>query len=233
MRWIGTSGFQYPEWKGKFYPENLPARGMLPYYAERFSTTEINYSFRRIPSAQTISNWAGATPQKFRFSFKAPQRITHYARLLNCAEVLEVFGGAVSAMGTKLGPILFQLPPQFKKDFSRLAEFLPTVAGRFRSAFEFRHDSWFDDEVYHLLAAHNAALCIAESEEIETPRVKTADFGYLRLRREDYTLTKLRSWARFVEEQSGWEEAFVYFKHEEQAVGPNFAQQFSELVGQE
>lgn len=229
MNWVGTSGFQYPEWKGKFYPNDLSAAKMLPCYADRFSTTEINYSFRRIPSESTISKWAGATPQQFKFSFKAPQRITHFAKLGNCQEILGVFVKAISLMNHKLGVVLFQLPPQFKKDAQRLSEFLPLLPNETRSAFEFRHESWFDDEVFEILKRFNVALCVAENEEFKVPPVSTSNFGYLRLRREDYTTTDLAKWADWISEQP-WKETFIYFKHEELAVGPRFATDFLRLL---
>ncbi len=232
MNWVGTSGFQYPEWKGKFYPNDLSAPKMLPFYAEHFSTTEINYSFRRIPSESTISKWAGATPERFKFSFKAPQRITHFAKLVNCAEILEVFLKAVMPMDPKLGVVLFQLPPQFKKDAQRLSDFLPLLPKGTRSAFEFRHESWFDDEVFGILKRFNVALCVAENEEFEVPAVSTGNFGYLRLRREDYTTTDLRKWVNWISEQP-WKETFIYFKHEELAIGPKFATEFLTLLAQQ
>ncbi len=230
--WIGTSGFQYPEWKGKFYPEKMPASKMLPYYAEHFTSTEINYTFRRIPAETTIRAWSGATPARFRFSFKAPQRVTHFSKLRGCAELLQVFHAAISTAGEKTGPVLFQLPPTFRKDVEVLRAFLAEVPAGMRAAFEFRHESWFDDTVFETLRAANAALCIAENEELATPSVVTADFGYLRLRREDYARAGVKRWARWIgEQQPRWSEAFVYFKHEEQAVGPKFARQLQEDLG--
>jgi uncharacterized protein YecE (DUF72 family) len=224
--WIGTSGFQYPEWKGKFYPEAMPASKMLPFYGERFTSTEVNYTFRRIPAAKTILDWSSKTPERFRFSFKAPQRVTHFAKLRGCAEVLEVFAKAISVADKKLGPVLFQLPPTFVKDAEVLRAFLADVPKGIRAAFEFRHKSWFDDTVFQTLREANAALCIAENEELATPVVATADFGYLRLRREDYTPSQIKQWGDSIGENEGaWSEAFVYFKHEERAVGPKFAEQ--------
>lgn len=222
--WIGTSGFQYPEWKGKFYPEKMPAGKMLPYYAEHFATTEINYTFRRIPAEKTIVAWSDATPARFKFAFKAPQRVTHFAKLRGCADILGVFHSAISAGGEKLGPVLFQLPPTFKKDADVLRAFLADVPTGMRPAFEFRHESWFDDAVFDLLRGANAALCVAENEELATPKIVTANFGYLRLRREDYTQPQIKRWAKWIgEQQLRWREAFVYFKHEDRAVGPKFA----------
>ena len=155
--WIGTSGFQYPEWKGTFYPETMSPKKMLPFYAERFGTTEINYSFRRIPSAKTISDWSNATPSEFRFSLKAPQKITHFARLRECADTLNFFHSVISDLKEKLGIVLFQLPPDFVKDAPRLKTFLETMPKTLRAAFEFRHSSWFDEEIYSVLQIGRAS----------------------------------------------------------------------------
>lgn len=222
--WIGTSGFQYPAWKGKFYPEKMPARKMLPYYAEHFASTEINYTFRRIPAEKTILSWSSATPPRFKFAFKAPQRVTHFAKLRGCAEILGIFHAAISSAGGKLGPVLFQLPPTFKKDADLLRAFLADVPRGMCAAFEFRHASWFDEAVFETLRDGKAALCIAENEELATPKVVTTDFGYLRLRREDYTRSQIKRWSKWIgEQQSLWPEVCVYFKHEDQGIGPQFA----------
>ena len=229
-RWIGTSGFQYPEWKGTFYPEDLPAAKMLPFYAERFSTTEINYTFRRIPSPKTIENWCALTPQNFRFALKAPQKITHFAKLSGCDDTLTYFYKVVSALGERLGPILFQLPPFLKKDVTLLSDFLRCFPSEMRAAFEFRHVSWLDDEVFSELKARNVALCIADSEKLSTPFVQTATFGYLRLRREDYTPADVQKWAQKVKSDNGnWSDVFVYFKHEESGVGPKLANEMTAM----
>jgi uncharacterized protein YecE (DUF72 family) len=231
--WIGTSGFQYPEWKGMFYPEDLPASKMLSYYAERFASTEINYSFRRIPSEAVIAKWITLTPERFRFSLKAPQKVTHFARLRECGETMACFHSIVLGLGDKLGPVLLQLPPNFAKDVPRLHSFLEELPKEMKVAFEFRHSSWFDDEVFEELRAHNAALCSAESEDLRTPSVATADFGYLRLRREDYTEANLADWAGYVRRQaSQWSDAFVYFKHEKTGIGPKFGKRFTELLAE-
>jgi uncharacterized protein YecE (DUF72 family) len=228
--WTGTSGFQYPEWKGSFYPDDLPLKRMLPFYAERFSSTEVNYSFRKIPTENTLSNWNSLTPPEFRFSFKAPQKVTHFARLRDCADTLNLFAQSVSTIGEKLGSILFQLPPDFAKDAARLSEFLKTLPSSIKPAFEFRDESWLDDEVFSILRDHNAALCLAENEDLATPRIATASFGYLRLRREDYNLAALKSWAAFVLDQKKvWADVYIYFKHEERGVGPKFARQMIEI----
>ena len=231
--WIGTSGFQYPEWKGSFYPEEMPASKMLSFYSERFTSTEVNYTFRRIPAAKTIAAWSAATPTRFKFAFKAPQRITHFAKLRDCAEFLKIFQAAIAPADAKLGPVLFQLPPSFKKDAEVLSAFVREIPTEMRAAFEFRHQSWFDDSIFQILRGANSALCIAENEEFLTPSVATADFGYLRLRREDYTLANLRKWAGWIgDQEKHWPEAFIYFKHEERAVGPKFANKMAALLAQ-
>ena len=206
---------------------------MLPYYAERFSTSEINYTFYRIPNSKTIEGWDTATPEYFRFGLKAPQKITHIAKLRDCGELLDIFQRVVSGLGSKLGPVLFQLPPSFKRDQPLLAEFLAGLPTGIRAAFEFRHSSWFDDEVFALLQKHNVALCIAESGDLTTPTQATADFGYLRLRREDYGNADIARWGRFIQAQKDrWSHSFVYFKHEESGIGPKLAQQLKdELAG--
>ncbi len=210
--WIGTSGFQYAEWKGNFYPDDLPAAKMLPFYAERFSTTEINYTFHRIPSPKTIDNWRTQTPEKFRFALKAPQKITHWSKLRDCTDTLEYFCKVVTGLGDRLGPVLFQLPPTFKKDGDVLSSFLREFPSM-RAAFEFRHDSWFDDEVFDLLKSRNIALCVADTDTIATPKKITADYGYLRLRREDYTKSDVERWAEFVrDQQSRWSERLHLFQ---------------------
>ena len=203
---------------------------MLAYYAEHFGTTEENYSFRRIPSRETLAKWDEVTPAKFKFIFKAPQRITHFARFVECEEILKVFVDAITSMEEKLGVVLYQLPPQFKKDAVRLEAFLKILPSKVRSAFEFRDTSWFDEEVYSMLRKYNCAICVAESEELATPAVSTAKFGYLRLRREDYTAAQLKMWATFVQGQKEWSDSFIYFKHEERAVGPKFAEEFEKLL---
>lgn len=231
--WIGTSGFQYPEWKGTFYPEDLPAAKMLPFYAERFSSTEVNYTFRRIPSAKTIEGWSKTTPEKFKFSLKAPQKVTHFAKLRNCADTLRYFHQVTSGLGEKLGAVLFQLPPSFKKDAPLLGSFLDEVPDGMRAAFEFRHASWFDDAVFALLKKRNTALCIADSAKLSTPVVATADYGYFRLRREDYVTSDVDRWAKVVAAQQGkWSEAFIYFKHEESGISPKLANEMLKLLGE-
>jgi uncharacterized protein YecE (DUF72 family) len=228
--WIGTSGFQYTEWKGSFYPEDLPAAKMLPFYAERLNTTEINYTFHRIPAAKTIDNWNKLTPANFRFALKAPQKITHWSKLRDCADTMRYFHDVTSGLAKKLGPVLFQLPPTFKKDAFVLADFVNCLPASARAAFEFRHESWFTDDIWEIFKTSNVALCINETADFAAPKISTADFGYLRLRREDYTTGDIERWSEFVRQRTDWADAFVYFKHEEAGIGPKFAKQMMELL---
>jgi len=225
---VGTSGYNFPEWKGTFYPAKIKPREMLPYYASRLSTVEINYTFYRMPNAKTVSGWSQAVPEGFTFVLKAPQRITHLARLRDVDDPLRYFTETIRPLGPKLGPILVQLPPNFKHDLSRLKDFLTLFPGDLRCACEFRHASWFTDDTYAALRAANAALCIADTEEGHTPLVATADFGYFRLRDEGYQKKALETWAGNVNELGkSWQDAFVFFKHEESGEGPKLAEQFA------
>jgi uncharacterized protein YecE (DUF72 family) len=226
---IGTSGYSYPEWRGTFYPDRLPPAQMLPYYAERFHTVELNNTFYRMPTAKTIAGWDEGTPAGFRFALKVPQRITHIARLRDVAEPFRYLLDTVAALGAKLGPLLLQLPPNFRKDAGRLDACLALVPPSVRLAAEFRHASWFDDDVYGILRTRNAALCIADTEEGTTPRVVTADFGYLRLRDRAYGPEELASWAQMAVRPE-WRDAFVYFKHEESGTGPALARELVALL---
>ena len=229
---VGTSGFQYAEWKGTFYPKTLSTPKMLPYYASHFSTTEINYSFRRIPSEKALTNWAAGTPAQFRFSMKALQEITHVRKLRDCGGVLERFCTALKTLDGKLGAVLFQLPPFLRSDTPLLKEFLATIPERLQSTFEFRHASWFNDGTYAALKAGKAALCIADTEELSTPVDVTADFGYFRLRNIGYKKADIARWAKVIgEQQKKWGTTYVYFKHEETGTGPKFARQLLEELG--
>jgi uncharacterized protein YecE (DUF72 family) len=228
---IGTSGYNYPEWRGSFYPEKFPIGKMLPYYAERFSTVEINYTFYRMPNPKTIAGWDAETPSHFSFTLKAPQRITHIARLREIDDPLRYFLDTVAGLGPKLGPVLFQLPPSFKKDLDRLGALLDRLPAGLRCALEFRHDSWYADEVYARLRAANAALCLADTEETTTPLEVTADWGYLRLRDQGYTAADLEEWSRTIARLgASWRDAYVYFKHEEAGTGPAFARQLQAIL---
>jgi uncharacterized protein YecE (DUF72 family) len=226
---IGTSGYNYPEWKGSFYPATLRPAAMLGYYAERFSTVEINYSFYRMPTPAMVRAWALATPAAFVLTLKAPKRITHDRRLDDVADPVALYLEAAAALGDKRGPLFFQLPPTFKKQVPRLRNLLALVPAGVRCAFEFRHESWFDDDVYDTLRAHDAALCIADTEAGSTPNVVTASWGYLRLRDVDYDDAQLQAWARTVQ-RPDWKDTYVYFKHEETASGPRLALRLREIV---
>jgi len=226
---VGTSGYNYPEWKGSFYPADLPASKMLAYYVERFSTVEINATFYRMPSVKTLTAWRDAAPDGFTFVLKAPQRITHMARLRDVNQPLAYFCETARALGARLGPLLFQLPPNFKKAADRLGDVLARLPPDLRAAFEFRHASWFDEEVYRLLRARNAALCVAETEEGATPAVATADWGYLRLRRVAYEERDLKEYVDRIKSQS-WSEVFVFFKHEEAGTGPALGARLQALL---
>lgn len=227
---VGTSGYSYKEWKGSFYPEDLPAAQMLRFYAERFSTVEINNTFYRMPEPKLLTHWKSQVPEGFRFVLKAPQRITHKKRLADAADDVEYLFSTAQVLGVSLGPILFQLPPYFRKDLSRLRDFLAGIPEGKACAFEFRHSSWFADEVYETLSSHGAALCVAETDESGQVELRpTADWGYLRLRKSDYQDGELAAWRDRLLGQP-WQEAWVFFKHEEEAKGPRFAARFASLV---
>jgi uncharacterized protein YecE (DUF72 family) len=231
---VGTSGWSYKEWKGSFYPEKLPAEDMLRFYSSRFPTVEVNNSFYRIPSERVLAGWAEQVPQAFRFVLKASRRVTHNSRLKDEDGSLEYFLRAVNPLGERLGPTLFQLPPTFKKDASRLQEFLTRLPRRWVAAIEFRHPTWFHDEVYDLLRARNVALVAVDEDEGEgtgAPLVPTASWGYLRLRRTQYDVAALQSWVDRIGNQP-WREAYVFLKHEEgKPSGPAVAEEMKELTG--
>jgi len=228
---VGTSGYSYKEWKGSFYPEDLPDSEMLRFYASRLTTVEINNTFYRMPTKALLEKWGGEVPPGFTFVLKAPQRLTHRKRLHDCAEDLRYFLETAGVLGNRLGPLLFQLPPFFKKDVARLRDFLALLPQGTRAAFEFRHDSWFDDETYETLRQGGATLCAADTDEggdLGPPLLPIADWGYLRLRRADYSEADLRSWAERVKALP-WSEAFVFFKHEDAGKGAQFAERFVAL----
>jgi uncharacterized protein YecE (DUF72 family) len=221
---VGTSGYSYKEWKGRFYPEKMKEADMLRFYAERFPTVEINNTFYRMPSAELLQRWAEQTGEAFTFVLKAPQRITHIKRLGDVADDVAFFLRTAGVLGSRLGPLLFQLPPFMKKDVGRLRGLLDLLPARPRAAFEFRHASWFDDEVRDALRARDAALCLADTdEEPLADLAATADWGYLRLRRLTYTDDDVAAWHARILAQP-WSEAFVFFKHEDEARGPELAQ---------
>lgn len=221
----GTSGFSYKEWKGAFYPEDLPAAGMLEYYASRLPTVEINNTFYRMPKSEVLDGWAEKTGDDFRFVLKASRRITHFKRLAGVEEELEYFLRTAATLGPRLGAVLFQLPPNMKKDLDRLRGFLDLLAAPATAAFEFRHASWFEGDVVELLRERGAALCTADTDEEAGEIVRTGQMGYLRLRRADYSDDELARWANLVS-TAGWDDAYVFFKHEDEAGGPRMAEAF-------
>ena len=227
----GTSGFSYAEWKGSFYPEDLSSDAMLAYYAERFDTVEINNTYYRMPKASVLEGWAAQVADRFRFVLKANRRITHFKKLKGSAvDDMEYFWSQATTLGDRMGPILVQLPPNFHRNLERLRAFLAALPDGVRPAFEFRHESWHDDDVYAALRGRNAALVIAQTEASETPLVATADWGYLRLRKTEYDDGEVAGWAERVQAQP-WDEAFVFFKHEDEGTGPALAAQFMGAVG--
>jgi len=232
MIWVGTSGYNYPEWKGTFYPVDLPAAKMLPYYAARFPTVEINYTFYRAPTEKILDGWSRATPDPFKLTLKAPKRITHDARLRECGDKVRQFLETAAVLGPKLGVLLFQLPPNLKADLALFDAFLDEFPPRVRAAFEFRHPSWFSAEVFDRLRARNLALCVADSEKLSTPVEITADYAYFRLRDEGYTPDDIARWGdTILERTSGCSDVFVYFKHEEEGKGPEFGRMLMDRVG--
>jgi len=227
----GTSGYNYDAWKGAFYPEKLAKSKMLSYYATQLSTVEINYTFYRMPNEKTMAGWAAQVGERFRFALKASQRITHQKRLSGCDDELAYFLKVSEALGEKRGPILFQLPPNMKIDLSRLGQFLRLLPRGVQSAFEFRHQSWLDETTFSTLREAGAALCIADTDDLSTPPVRTADYGYLRLRREDYDAATIKKWRRRIDELGISGDVYVYFKHEDGALGPKLARQLLDARG--
>jgi uncharacterized protein YecE (DUF72 family) len=233
----GASGFSYKPWKGPFYPEDLPDAEMLSYYAARLPAVEINNTFYRLPKAKMLEDWASQTPDGFRFVLKASRKITHIHRLKDVDEMVQYLFETAGTLSAKLGPLLFQLPPYMKKDLDRLRSFLDLVPDDRRVALEFRNASWFEDDVFEALRARDAALCIAETEPDDkesgsepAPLVATASWGYLRLRRENYSDADLEAWAGRMRGQ-GWSEAYVFFKHEDDGTAPKFALRLMQVVG--
>jgi uncharacterized protein YecE (DUF72 family) len=224
----GTSGYSYKEWLGHFYPEKLPAKEMLRYYAGHFPTVEINNTFYRMPKEEMLAGWRKEVPASFSFTLKAPQRITHQKRLKESGEEVAEFLRRAAVLGSQLGVVLYQLPPFMRKDLPRLRDFLALLPSDRRAAFEFRHESWQDDEIYTALRERDAALCVADTDEGDTPFVCTSGTGYLRLRRTHYDEKDLLAWVERVQAQP-LERVYIYFKHEDQALGTRFAKRFEEL----
>jgi len=225
----GTSGWSYPAWKGRFYPADLPASRMLSAYAARLPAVEINATFYRMPQARTLAAWREAVPSSFVFALKAPRRVTHVKRLAGAEDEVAFFLRTAAELGEALGPILWQLPPSLRKDLPLLGDFLALLPRGGRSAFEFRHPSWHDDAVLARLAEAGAALCVVDDVDRATPLAATAAFGYLRLRRPDYDEAALERWADAIRAQP-WSEAFLFFKHEDEARGPDYALRFGALT---
>jgi uncharacterized protein YecE (DUF72 family) len=227
--YVGTSGYSYKEWKGSFYPEKIPAAEMLSYYASRLPAVELNNTFYRMPQRSMVESWKTQVPEDFRFSVKAAQRITHFKRLKEAGEETKYMMETVSALEDRLGVVLFQLPPNMKKDLERLQTFLRDLPEQTPAAFEFRHPTWFEDDVLELLRSQNRALCVSDTDDLPTNHIdKTADWGYLRLRRVQYSEADLTAWIERIRAQQ-WKTAFVFFKHEDEGTGPKLAAQFIEL----
>ena len=231
MLLVGTSGYSYKEWLGHFYPEKLPATDMLSYYAGRFSTVEINNTFYRMPAESMLAQWSQQVPDHFKFTLKAPRRITHDQRLRECEANVAEFLRRAGALDGKLGALLFQLPPYLKKDIPRLQDFLALLPAGREVAFEFRNATWHDDDVYDLLRGRNAILCVTDTDEGDTPFVATADCGYVRLRRTHYDDDDLHGWVRQIASK-GLPKTYVYFMHEDEALGTRFGRRLNELWAQ-
>lgn len=229
-RFVGTSGYNYKEWKGVFYPEKMASKDMLGFYANQLNTVEINNTFYRVPKPHVVESWVDQVPEAFRFVAKATRRITHIKRLKEAGEETEYFLGIASHFGPTLGAILFQLPPFLRGDVDRLRAFVDTLPDGTRAAFEFRHDSWYVDEVFDILRERNLALCFAHDEEDTDEDValrfaSTANWG---LRAKGYSDEELKSWSDKIEAQ-GWKESYIFFKHEDDGAGPELAARFNEL----
>jgi uncharacterized protein YecE (DUF72 family) len=229
--YVGTSGYSYKEWRGQFYPEKISPKEMLRFYSERFGAVEINNTFYRMPTESVLASWAEQVPDDFVFAFKAPQVITHLKRLKNVGEETEYLFRALSVLDTKLGLVLFQFPKSFHANPSALKAFLALIPRTMSCAFEFRSPSWLDEEILNLLREKGCSLCVADSEESLTNEIiNTTPWGYLRLRRPDYTDAELSQWMERIVSQK-WKKAFVFFKHDEEgAKGPEMAIRFHELT---
>ena len=228
---VGTSGYSYKEWKGSFYPEKLPAKEMLPYYASKLSAVELNNTFYRMPQPSMVDGWKAQVPDHFRFSVKASQRITHFKRLKDAEADAKFLLDTVGVLKDQLGVVLYQLPPNMKKDLERLQTFTKHLPAEVRAAFEFRHPTWFDDDVIKTLRDQNLALCISDTDDLPVSHIdRTADWGYLRLRRVNYSNSDLEEWLKRIKAQN-WSTAFVFFKHEDEGTGPRLAGEFIELAG--
>ncbi len=231
---VGTSGFQYPAWRGGFYPAGIDESEMLPFYAARFDSVEINYSFYRLPTVPSLLGWAQATPPHFKLALRAPRRITHILHLKGAAATTNEFLRRATTLGEKLAVVLFQIAPEHELDVAVLGEFLAGLPGETRAAFEFRNPDWLTDAVFDCLRQYNVALCVSDSDTLRTPALRTADFAYFRLRDEGYGQADLARWSAIIREwdASGSQDIYVYFKHEETGKGPEFAKRLLALLSQ-
>ena len=227
---VGTSGYSYKEWKGSFYPEKLPAKDMLPYYASKLSAVELNNTFYRLPQPSMVESWKGQVPEGFRFSVKASQRITHFKRLKDVEAETKYMLETVGGLQEQLGVVLYQLPPNMKKDIERLQSFVAHLPADIPAAFEFRHPTWFEDDVLETLRSRNLALCVSDTDDLPVHQIdRTADWGYLRLRRVSYSGDDLKQWSERIGMQN-WTTAYVFFKHEDEGTGPKLAREFLDLA---
>jgi len=230
MIYVGTSGYSYKEWKGSFYPEKLPPKDMLSYYAERFKAVELNNTFYRLPKPEMVESWKAQVSQDFRFTMKASQGITHFRRLKDATAATRFMLERVSGFEDRLGAVLFRLPEDFKKDLERLETFLKGLPAETPAVFEFRHESWFDDEVLAMLRSHKHVLCVSDRDEMPLSHIdKTADWGYVRLRRVNYSDADLKAWIKRIKAQK-WKDTYVFFKHEDEGTGPKLAARFIALA---
>lgn len=227
--WVGTSGYSYKAWLGNFYPERLAAKEMLRFYASRLPAVEINNTFYRLPKETMLQSWAEQVPAEFRFVLKAPQKITHVKRLKDAAAEVEYLFRVETALGSHTGAVLFQLPPYLRKNMQVFQNFLSILPHDRPAAFEFRHSSWFDDEIFGCLREHNCALCLADTDEMNASNLfATATWGYVRLRRSQYSRADLLNWKERIVSQQ-WDHVYVFFKHEDEGIGPKLAAEFLEI----
>ncbi len=228
--YVGTSGFSYKEWKGRFYPENMPAKDMLSYYASHFQAVELNNTFYRLPQKSIINTWTAQVPDNFRFTMKASQGITHFRRLKDSANATRLMLERFEALEKRLGAVIFRLPPDMKKDVKRLDTFLKHLPTDTPAAFQLEDPTWIDDDVSALLRSQNRALCVVDTDEVPADQINnTADWGYVRLRRASYSKSELKKWITKIRAQK-WKETYVFFKHEDEGTGPKLAAQFLNLA---
>lgn len=229
MLYVGTSGYSYKEWQGSFYPEKIAASEMLSYYAARLPAVELNNTYYRLPQRSTVESWRVQVPEDFRFSVKAPRSITLYRRLRDVGAQTKQMLETVSALEDRLGTLLFRMPENMKKDVAVLKSFLKQLPADTPAAFDFRHPTWFDDDVRELLRSNNRVLVVSDTDELPAERIdKTADWGYVRLRRVKYSKAELTAWSKRIKAQN-WKKTFVFFKHEDEGTGPKLAAQFINL----